>query len=343
MIKKNIDKDMVFVLDNLDRMPELDDYTRTDWYKVLEDIDKPKLNVTEEDSMHTPINEALKLEFVFKGHHSPHILEQLVTYWSKRRDKLVKRLKEQNINTTTLIGIDTANDILKYERAIWISISKYIQHQNQFKILCESQKPTYPMTDYLTLKLNDLPKSVANFEPKYGLEVLKNYCADILDRTFRDNIDISDDAVAAILNDKGIKMDGACPTTKWKDISFVFTDSNHIEFNHNDRMEIIIPSDRTGLKTKDGKYNEVHKTLMNFAIARGQITTFMRRKFHKVNVNQKNVSRLRTWLKELTGRSDNPIKYKAVEGYVCQFNIQQNIYHMTPEGYIQRDDAGIKD
>ena len=77
MIKKNIDKDMVFVLDNLDRMPELDDSTCTDWYKVLEDIDKPKLNVTEEDSMHTPINEALKLEFVFKGHHSPHILENI--------------------------------------------------------------------------------------------------------------------------------------------------------------------------------------------------------------------------------------------------------------------------
>ena len=343
MSKKNIDKDMVFVFDNLDRMPVLDDYTRTDWYRAIQDIDKPKLNVTEEDSMLTPFSEALKLEFVFKGHHSPHILEQLVTYWIKQRDKLIKRLEEQNINTTTLIGIDTANDILKYERAIWISISKYIQHQNQFKILCESQKPTYPMTDYLTLKLNDLPKSVANFEPEYGLEVLKNYCADILDRTFRDNIDISDDAVAAILNDKGIKMDGACPTTQWKDISFLFTDLNHIEFNHNDRMEIIIPSDRTGLKTKDGKYNEVHKTLMNFAIARGQITTFMRRKFHKVNVNQKNVSRLRTWLKELTGRSDNPIKYKAVEGYVCQFNIQQNIYHMTPEGYIQRDDAGIKD
>ena len=69
----------------------------------------------------------------------------------------------------------------------------------------------------------------------------------------------------------------------------------------------------------------------------------MRRRVHKVNVNQKNVSRLRNWLKELTGRGDNPIKYNRVEGYVCQFNIQQNIYHMTPEGYIQRDDAGIKD
>ena len=78
MIKKNIDKDMVFVLDNLDKMPVLDDYTGTDWYKAIQDIDKPKLNVTEEDSMHTPFSEALKLEFVFKGHHSPHILEQLV-------------------------------------------------------------------------------------------------------------------------------------------------------------------------------------------------------------------------------------------------------------------------
>ena len=91
------------------------------------------------------------------------------------------------------------------------------------------------------------------------------------------------------------------------------------------------------------KYNEIHKTLMNFAIARGQITTAMRRRVHKVNVNQKNVSQLRTWLKELTGRSDNPIKYTQVEGYVCQFNIQQNIYHMTPEGYIKRDDADIED
>ena len=64
---------------------------------------------------------------------------------------------------------------------------------------------------------------------------------------------------------------------------------------------------------------------------------------HKVNVNQKNVSQLRTWLKDFTGRSDNPIKYNQVEGYVCQFNIQQCIYHMTPQGYIKRNDAGIKD
>ena len=342
MNKENKDKNAVLILDNLDKMPELDDYTGTDWYKVLEDIDKPELNVSESDPRHTPFGEALKLEFIFNGFNSPHTLEQLVTYWIKQRDKLIKRLKDQNINTTTLIGIDTANDILKYERAIWISISKYIQHQNQFKILCESQKPTYPMTDYLTLKLNDLPKSVANFEPYYGLDVLKNYCADILDRAFHDLIDISDDAVAAILNDKGIKMDGACPTTQWKDISFLFTDPNHIEFTHDGRMEIIIASNRTGLRTNDGKYNEVHNTLMKFAIAQGQITTAMRRRVHKVNVNQKNVFRLRNWLKELTGRGDNPIKYTRTQGYVCQFNIQQAIYHITPEGYIKRDDAGIK-
>ena len=82
---------------------------------------------------------------------------------------------------------------------------------------------------------------------------------------------------------------------------------------------------------------------MKFALARGQITTALRRRVHGINVNQKNVSRLRTWLKELTGRSDNPIKYTQVEGYVCQFNIQQTIYHLTPEGYIKRDDAGIED
>ena len=76
MSKKNIDKDMVFVFDNLDRMPVLDDYTRTDWYKVLEDVDKPELNVSEGDSHHTPFSEALKLEFIFNGFNSPHTLEQ---------------------------------------------------------------------------------------------------------------------------------------------------------------------------------------------------------------------------------------------------------------------------
>ena len=67
MNKKNKDKNVVLILDNLNEMPELDDYTGTDWYKVLEDIDKPELNVSEGDSHHTPFSEALKLEFIFNG------------------------------------------------------------------------------------------------------------------------------------------------------------------------------------------------------------------------------------------------------------------------------------
>ncbi len=344
MSKKNIDKDIVFVFDNLDKMPELDDFTGSDWFGVLKDIDKAKMRYElEPDDLLTPFHQKLKLETVFRGYSSPEILDQLLTYWTKQRDKLVKRLERVNFSTTTLIGVDTANKILAYERAIWIAINKYIQHQKLFKTMCENQDPPYPMSKMVYDDWKDLPESASHFEPHYGFDILKNYCADILDRTFHDNIDISDDAVAAILNDKGIKMDGACPTTQWKNMSFLFTDPNHIEFTHEDRMEIIIASDRTGLRTKDGKYNEVHKTLMNFAIARGQITTAMRRRVRKINVNQKNVSRLRMWLKELTGRSDNPIKYTRVQGYVCQFNIQQAIYHLTPEGYIKRDDAGIKD
>ena len=104
MNKKNKDKNAVLILDNLDKMPELDDYTGTDWYKVLEDIDKPVLNVSEGDSHHTPFSEALKLEFIFNGFNSPYMLEQLVAYWIKQRDKLIKRLKEQNINTTTPVS-----------------------------------------------------------------------------------------------------------------------------------------------------------------------------------------------------------------------------------------------
>ena len=328
---------LVFVGGVETRMPTIPDFKDSDWYKILQDIDKPKLKYShqkEEAKLMTPYHMEIKLENVFCGFDSPFILEQLLKYWTEQRDKLVKQMEDQNIGATTLIGIDKANKILKYERACWIAINKYLQNQNVFEVLCEKQDPPYPLSNEKFLHLADLPQEAREFEPYYGLDVLRQYCEDMLDRTYHDRISISDNAVAAMLNDKGIDIDGKSPTTQWKDMALVFTETNHIEFTYDDRMEIIIPSQKTGLKTAEGKYNEEYNSLLKFAIAKGTITKSIRRRIHQIFVTQKNVSNLRTWLRELTGRNDNPITYSKATGWVCQFSINQNVHKISTAGNL---------
>jgi len=330
---------LVFVGGVETRMPTVPDFKDSDWYKILQDIDKPKLKYShqkEDAKLMTPYHMEIKLENVFCGYDSPFILEQLLKYWTEQRDKLVKQMEDQNIGATTLIGIDKANKILEYERACWIAINKYLQNQNVFEVLCEKQDPPYPLSNEKFLHLADLPQEAREFEPHYGLDVLRQYCEDILDRTYHDRISISDNAVAAMLNDKGIDIDGKSPTTQWKDMALVFTETNQIEFTYDDRMEIIIPSQKTGLKTAEGKYNEEYNSLLKFAIAKGTITKSIRRRIHQIFVTQKNVSSLRTWLRELTGRNDNPITYNKATGWVCQFSINQNVHKISTDGNLVR-------
>ena len=330
---------LVFVSRVETRMPTVPDFKDSDWYKILQDIDKPKLKYShqkEDAKLMTPYHMEIKLENVFCGFDSPFILEQLLKYWTEQRDKLVKQMEDQNIGATTLIGIDKANKILEYERACWIAINKYLQNQNVFEVLCEKKDPPYPLSNKNFLHLADLPQEAREFELHYGLDVLRQYCGDILDRTYHDRISISDNAVAAMLNDKGIDIDGKSPTTQWKDMALVFTETNHIEFTYDDKMEIIIPSQKTGLKTAEGKYNEEYNSLLKFAIAKGTITKSIRRRIHQIFVTQKNVSSLRTWLRELTGRNDNPITYSKANGCVCQFSINQNVHKIGTDGNLVR-------
>ena len=318
-------------------MPTVPDFKDSDWYKTLQDIDKPKLKYShqkEDAKLMTPYHMEMKLENVFCGYDSPFILEQLLKYWTEQRDKLVKQMEDQNIGATTLIGIDKANKILEYERACWIAINKYLQNKNVFEVLCEKKDPPYPLSNKNFLHLADLPQEAREFELHYGLDVLRQYCGDILDRTYHDRISISDNAVAAMLNDKGIDIDGKSPTTQWNDMALVFTETNHIEFTYDDKMEIIIPSQKTGLKTAEGKYNEEYNSLLKFAIAKGTITKSICRRIHQIFITQKNVSNLRIWLRELTGRNDNPITYSKVTGWVCQFSINQNVHKISTDGNL---------
>ena len=330
---------LVFVGGVETRMPTVPYFKDSDWYKILQDIDKPKLKYShqkEDAKLMTLYHMEMKLENVFCGYNSPFILEQLLKYWTKQRDKLVKQMEDQNIGMTTLIGIDKANKILEYERACWIAINKYLQNQNVFKMLCEKQDLPYPLSKENFLHLTDLPQEASEFEPHYGLDILRQYCEDILDRTYHNRTSISDNAVATMLNDKGIDIDGKSPITKWKDMAFVFIEPNHIEFTFDGRMEIIIPSQKTGLKTADGEYNEEYSSLLKFAIAKGTITKGIQRRVREIFVTQKNVSSLKTWLTKLTGRNDNPIKYSKVTGWVCQFSIQQNIHQVGTDGNLIR-------
>ena len=330
---------LVFVGGVETRMPTVPDFKDSDWYKILKNIDKPQIKYShqkEDAKLNTPYHIEMKLGNVFCGYYSPFILEQLLKFWTEQRDKLVKQMENQNIGATTLIGIDKANKILEYERACWIAINKYLQNQSVFKVLCEKQDPPYPLSNKIFLHLADLPQEAREFEPHYGLDVLMQYCGDILDRTYHDCTSISDNAVSAMLSDKGIDIDGKSPTTQWKDMAFVFTEPNHIEFTYDNRIEIIIPSQKTGLKTAEGKYNEEYDSLLKFAIAKGTITKSIYRRVRQIFVTQKNVSSLRTWLREFTGRNDNPITYSKVTGWVCQFSIQQNIHQVGTDGDLFR-------
>ena len=59
------------------------------------------------------------------------------------------------------------------------------------------------------------------------------------------------------------------------------------------------------------------------------------------DLTKTNISRFRKWLKEYTGKKDNPIIYSKVQGYVCQFHIQQTFYEKDSQGRLTKDtDAG---
>ena len=319
-----------------DKIPQLPDFKSEDWYRVLQDIDKPILlwQIDKKDGSRatSEVNQALKLVTAFAGVHNPDLLKQLLDYWTLRRDRLIKQLEDQNIGRTTLIGVDKANQILAYERAIWIAINKYIQNCN--KLYDISLAKDYPAAQKKHISISNLPQVAQDFQPNYGLVVLNQYCEDILDRTYSERIKIDDNRVAAILNESNIIIDGLCPTIDWKDISFVFIRKEEIEFRFQGKLLILHPDYENGLKSKDRKLTAECRTLWAFALARGVITKHTRKIIRDVRVTQKNVSRLRKWLKTLTGQQSNPIKYNMVDGYKCQFSVQQVVYTVESDGTL---------
>ena len=101
-----------------------DDYLKSDWYKILEDIDK-HIFEKPKDKTDNDWFQSMVLQDCFSGIHDNRYLENLVTYWVNKRDEIVKKMEKGNWSSKSLTGIKMCSDIVKYDRACLIAIKKF--------------------------------------------------------------------------------------------------------------------------------------------------------------------------------------------------------------------------
>ena len=153
----------------------------------------------------------------------------------------------------------------------------------------------------------------------FGFPVMNKVLGDLLTSNVSKRISLKDEDMAEILKkDQGKVKVARCPKTPWKDIAIVFLKENEFHVKYDGNTDIINPDRKNKLLNRSGEFSEEYTTLIKFAVNKGIIKA----ENAKVTVSKKNVSRLREWLKEYTGREDDPIKWYKVQGYVCQFNVQ---------------------
>jgi len=92
-------------------------------------------------------------------------LEQAVEYWVEERDKIAVELKDAEMDNPKSINL--ATEILYYDRAIKISIDKYLKNANRNR---EKDK---------RVMHKDLPKPVVNWIPHFGVDALSRFCEDL--------------------------------------------------------------------------------------------------------------------------------------------------------------------
>ena len=290
--------------------PELPDYTGSDWFNILLDIDKPVFDKPEQSD-----NEwwqSHMLEHCFVGYAGTTELEELLTYWTNKRDEIVDKMEKGNWSSKSVTGLKMSTDIIKYDRACLIAIKKYREHQKLCIELAEQEGSPPP-------KRHELPSVVKRYEPHFGFPVMNKVLGDLLTSNVSKRISLKDEDMAEILKkDQGKVKVARCPKTPWKDITIVFLKENEFHVKYDGNTDIINPDCKNKLLNRSGEFSEEYTTLIKFAVNKGIIKA----ENAKVTVSKKNVSRLIDWLKEYPGREDDPIKWYKVQGYVCQFNVQ---------------------
>ena len=147
-----------------------------DWFECLLLV-RPKLLIVEHDDYFTVgaidvrslDNYDTFLKEMFEGtsveKYGTDFLEQAVEYWLEERDKIAVELKDAEMDNPKSINL--ATEILYYDRAIKISIDKYLKNANRNR---EKDKRVLH---------KDLPKPVVNWIPHFGVDALSRFCEDL--------------------------------------------------------------------------------------------------------------------------------------------------------------------
>jgi len=146
-----------------------------DWFECLMLV-KPRLIIVEppQEDDDTPLRIDVRglenydtfLKEMFEGisveKYGTDFLEQAVEYWVEERDKIAVELKDAEMDNPKSINL--ATEILYYDRAIKISIDKYLKNANRNR---EKDKRVLH---------KDLPKPVVNWIPHFDMVVLSKFC-----------------------------------------------------------------------------------------------------------------------------------------------------------------------
>lgn len=301
-----------------------DDYLKSDWYKILEDIDKhifekPK-DKTDNDWFQSEV-----LRDCFCGIHDNRYLEKLVTYWVGKRDEIIKKMEKGNWSRKSVTGLKMCEDIIKYDRACFIAIKKYLGHRKLWVELAE--KENYPTFD----GNYELPSIAKRYEPHFGFPVMKKVMGDLLTSDRSERINLKDNDLSKILAEDVSKVTVArCPNTPWKEISVIVINPTEFHIMYRGITDIVKPDPENGLMNHQKDYSEECNALVKFAAYKGIIKS--------TKTTKKNVSRYRDWLREYTGREDNPIKYTKVQGYVAEFKTEYPNFDLKEKREKENDD-----
>ena len=238
--------------------PELPDYTGSDWFNILLDIDKPVFDKPEK--IDNEWFQSYMLEHCFVGYAGTTELEELLTYWINKRDEIVDKMEKGNWSSKSVTGLKMSTDIIRYDRACLIAIKKYREHQKLCIELAEQEGSPPPMK-------HELPSIAKRYEPHFGFPVMYKVLGDLLTSNVSKRISLKDEDMAEILKkDQGKVKVARCPKTPWKDIAIVFLKENEFHVKYDGNTDIINPDRKNKLLNRSGEFSEEYTTLIKFAI-----------------------------------------------------------------------------
>ena len=101
-------------------------------------------------------------------------LEQALEYWLEERDKLIIEFIDGKMDCLdNLKSINFAKEILYYDRAIKITIDKFLESPNKNRGIGKKIRKPH------RLLLKDLPKPAIEWAPHFGMKVLSKFCEDL--------------------------------------------------------------------------------------------------------------------------------------------------------------------